>query len=96
MNFQNWNLDRNSTTVESAIGYREFIKNESNIAYVGEHALAEKYCHVSVDSEPVEGVTICSFDGYNGVQLGDCDGNMAFWVPWFYGLSPDTPIPELK
>lgn len=104
-NFQEWSLDRHSEQVDME-GYPtypgSFQKVQGKIwdkirtfAVVDTGGMYVSLCHVELTNAPSEGVWICSRDESNGLLLGDCLNGLAMWVPWYYAMPPEMPLPAL-
>jgi hypothetical protein len=102
VNFQAWSFDQPSERVSDFSWYlplqrstRMVYGDETEFGLVDTGGMEVRNCLVEVLREPGSGYTICSRDDFNGVQLGQCDEGYGFWQPWYYALSPDTPLSEL-
>jgi hypothetical protein len=101
LNFQAWSLDQPSEQAEDEL-FLPLKTSEYNSKYVnlkyadidtgGE---APRYCYVQLTEIPSKGIGLCSDNGFNGLQHGDCRNGHFLYVPWYYGMRPDMHISTL-
>ena len=102
-NFQEWSMDRPSRTVTDVEWLLPLPRSSLSIwGETMEFALVEtggmevSNCQLQASAQPVDWFAICSRDDFNGVNFGACHDNAVHWVPWYYGLAPDTPLSDLR
>lgn len=100
-NFQAWNSDEKSEPSDLPRYGNDTVKSVSingkkwKMIRIDTGGYADRYCEVGVAAGDFKSMPICSRDEFNGVIHGDCSVGMPFWIPWYYGLPPQTPLSAL-
>src|SRR5690606_21795698 len=101
INFQAWNLDRRSEVASEYYKIEGYMRADlwgepTRFALIETGGMERRFCHVQVTTRPGPIFAICSRDEFNGVIYGDCENDLAFTVPWYYSLPPQTPLIRLR
>lgn len=103
VNLQEWSLDKPS---ENALNYEWQLPlkrssfslwgQATEVASVDTGGMEIRNCQIQASAQPMDWLAICSRDDFTGVNLGACFDSAVHWVPWYYGMSPETRLTDLR